>query len=119
MLTKARVEGWLMNRYGGVDVRSLDAAAWIHDEMVRTPGRLGEHIGWKVGTDGADSALFPGEDNAPGARYCSPIFDASTVESGATVMHARGGMRGVEVELGFVLGESRCVGVNSTSSLLI
>ena len=104
LLTKGRVEGWLMNRYGGVSVRSLDAAAWIHDEMVRSPGRLGDHIGWKVGVDGADSALFPGEKNPPGARYCSPIFSETTVESGSTVTHARGGMRGVEVELGFVLG---------------
>eukprot|EP01043_Picozoa_sp_COSAG02_P092392 COSAG02_NODE_29013_length_577_cov_1.297071_1_plen_116_part_10 len=76
LLTKGRVEGWLMNRYGGVSVRSLDAAAWIHDEMVRSPGRLGDHIGWKVGVDGADSALFPGDENPPGARYCSPIFSA-------------------------------------------
>ena len=53
LLTKGRVEGWLMNRYGGVSVRSLDAAAWIHDEMVRSPGRLGDHIGWKVGVDAA------------------------------------------------------------------
>ena len=106
LLTKGRVEGWLMNRYGGVGVRSLDAAAWIHDEMLRSPGRLGDHIGWKVGVDGADSALFPGEENPPGVRYCAPIFSASSVASGSTVTHARGGMRGVEVELGFVLGKA-------------
>lgn len=110
LLTKGRVEGWLMNRYGGVGVRSLDTAAWIHDEMVRSPGRLGDHIGWKVGVDGADSALFPGEENPPGVRYCAPIFSASTVASGSTVTHARGGMRGVEVELGFVLGRLGCSG---------
>jgi 2-keto-4-pentenoate hydratase len=104
LLARGRVEGWLMNRYGGVGVRGLDAAAWIHDEMVRSPGRLGAHIGWKVGADGADSALFAGEENPPGAQYCAPLFSATVVESGDTVTHARGGMRGVEVELGFVLG---------------
>ena len=52
----------------------------------------------------ADSALFAGEENPPGAQYCAPLFSATVVESGDTVTHARGGMRGVEVELGFVLG---------------
>lgn len=117
LLTKGRVEGWLMNRYGGVGVRSVDAAAWIHDEMVRSPGKLGDHIGWKVGMDGADSAMFPGEDNPPGCRYCSPLFSAATVASGSTVTHARGGMRGVEVEIGFVLGESDTLYTNLDSNI--
>ena len=96
-----------MNRYGGVDVRTVDAAAWVHDEMVRSPGRLGEHLGWKCGVDGVDAALFPGqqiEERPEGGRFAAPLFGGSVVESGSMVAHARGGMRGVEVELGFVLG---------------
>ena len=105
-----------MNRYGGVAVSSIEAAAWVHDETVRSPGQLGEHVGWKCGVDGVDAALFPtaaaeeastgsdGEDEA--VRFAAPLFGASVVESGGSVVHARGGMRGVEAEIGFTLGSA-------------
>ena len=106
VLRRARAEGWLMNRYGGVNVAGLERAGWIHDELVRQPGKLGRHEGWKCGQSGVDCAVYPGEsDDAAAARqrFCAPLFSASLASSPATVTHAGGGMHSVDAKLGFVL----------------